>query len=88
MSVGLVGALFFGQAEPRGEPKTVATPGPVAEAFRKNVKVEVAGEFLRRRLNRARFQNEFQAQSRAVAVGYIARVLHRNSTGEPDTLSP
>ncbi len=35
------------------------------------------GETLRQRFDRARFQNEFQARSRAVAVAYIARALRQ-----------
>ena len=42
-----------------------------------NPVMQGAGEFLRRRLNRARFQNEFQTQSRATAVAYIARALRQ-----------
>ncbi len=33
------------------------------------------GDILRRRFDRARFQNEFQARSRAVAAGYVVRAL-------------
>jgi hybrid polyketide synthase/nonribosomal peptide synthetase FtdB len=37
--------------------------------------MEVEGESLSRRFNRARFQNEYQSQSRATAIAYIVRAL-------------